>query len=189
MSNPRVVVIHGFTASPSAHWFPWLKQTLGAEGVEVDVVELPSPSEPVPAEWIAAARGAIGTPDESTVVVGHSIGCFTVVRALDETPGDWRLGGLVLVGGFGAPLEGGNPLLVPFFDAQPDLGALARRTAHRTMIYSDSDEVIPAAASLELAAALDAETVEVPGAGHFTAAAGVTELPVAAEAIRAALRD
>ena len=188
MSSARVVLVHGFNAEPASHWFPWLVETLGAEGVEVSVPALPTPDAPVPEEWIEAAVAAIGVPDERTVVIGHSIGCYTALRALDRIPGDWRLGGLVLVGGFARPLESTNPALIPFFGQTPDYRGIVERTGFRTVLYSDSDAIIPAELSIELADLLDASAEEVPGAGHFTSASGVTSSPQVAAAVRSALQ-
>ena len=55
-----------------------------------------------------------------------------------------------------------------------------------TVIHSDDDRLVPPAKSEELAAAIGARTVVVPGAGHFLASDGVTALPEVVDALRAA---
>jgi predicted alpha/beta hydrolase family esterase len=47
----RVCIVHGFDASPSAHWFPWLKAALEREGHEVKLDQLPSAGKPEPEQW------------------------------------------------------------------------------------------------------------------------------------------
>jgi len=52
----RVVILHGYGATPADHWFPWLTRAVpGAEAVE-----LPRPQSPEAASWILAATDAIG---------------------------------------------------------------------------------------------------------------------------------
>ena len=105
MSEPepevrRVVVVHGYDAAPDQHWFPWLRERLAAEGVRTEVVELPEPSFPEAGAWLAAVARAVGEPDPHTHLVGHSLGCITLLRHLAGLPQPWTLGGLVLVAGF-----------------------------------------------------------------------------------------
>ncbi|MCM0619419.1 RBBP9/YdeN family alpha/beta hydrolase [Nocardioides bruguierae] len=172
----RVVVLHGYGATPDDHWFRSLARSLAP--VEVQVPALPSPDAPDVEAWVAAAGAALGSPDEHTAVVGHSLGCVTALHALDRVPGEWRLGGLVLVAGFTAPLP-----LLPELDAftagAPDVARTAARTVRRHVLLAPDDPLVPAALSRDLATGLEAHVHEVPGAGHFLASDGVTDLPEA----------
>nr|WP_195969191.1 alpha/beta hydrolase [Cellulomonas hominis] len=185
-SPARVVVLHGYQASPDAHWFTWLADDLRPDGVDVTVPALPDPDAPVPAAWLAAARAAIGVPDERTVVVGHSLGCVTALHALSATPGEWRLGGLVLASGFDA-----TPSVVPevaaFTAAPPDHDRVAAATAARHVVGSDDDVVVEPALTRALAERLSATFDLVPGGGHLLARDGFTTLPVVRDRVRAAL--
>ena len=118
----RVVIVHGYAATPTDHWFPWLAEQLRTAGIHADVAELPDPQAPDPAAWLAATAAAVeaaGGIDEHTHLVAHSLGCITVLRhlaalptpsvkaaTLPDSPGEdsWRLGGLSLVAGFTGPL-------------------------------------------------------------------------------------
>ncbi|MCL8026358.1 RBBP9/YdeN family alpha/beta hydrolase [Nocardioides bruguierae] len=171
----RVVVLHGYGATPDDHWFRSLAASLAPR--EVLLPTLPDPQTPGVEAWLAVAGDAIGTPDETTAIVGHSLGCVTALHALDRVPGAWRLGGLVLVAGFTAP----RPALPigAFTEAVPDLARTASRTGRRDVLLSDDDPFVPAPLTRDLAAGLDARVHEVPGAGHFLASDGLTDLPEA----------
>lgn len=172
----RVVIVHGYEASTDANWFPWLQDALEAEGIVVTVVPLPTPDHPEKAAWEEAVGAALGVPHAATVVVAHSLGVVTVLRVLAALPEPWDLGGLVLVAGFTEPLEA-LPALDGFLATDVDVERVARSIGDRTVIRSDTDPFVPAAASDDLARRLGARLQVHPGAGHFMTEDGVTSLP------------
>lgn len=187
MSDPepdvrRVVVVHGYDAAPDQHWFPWLRERLTAEGVRTVVVELPEPSFPEAGAWLAAVARAVGEPDRHTHLVGHSLGCITLLRHLAGLPGPWTLGGLVLVAGFTGRLEG-VPLLDEFLAEDVDVTAVRANVRRRLVLRSDDDPTVPAAATEALAERLGATVRVVPRAGHFCGSDGVTRLPTVLDAL------
>jgi uncharacterized protein len=184
--TPRAIVLHGYQASPDAHWFGWLAADLARDGVPVHVPALPEPHAPRFADWVDAARAAIGTPDERTVVIGHSLGCVTALHALTATPGDWRLGGLVLAAGFDQ-VPAAVPEVAAFTAASPDHARLTAATAARHMIGSDDDAIVEPALTRALAERLGASYDIVPGGGHLLGREGFTTLPVLRDRVRAAL--
>lgn len=176
MSLDRLVIVHGYHASPAAHWFPWLADEVARDGVQVDIPALPSPTSPDPERWITAVSDTIGTPDDGLTVVAHSLGAITVLHALTRLTGDWSLGAFVAVSGFASSLPA-LPELDNFTADPPDIERLAERIGHRTVVLSDNDTIVPPAATHDLGRRLDAELVTVSGAGHFLADDGYTTLP------------
>lgn len=172
----RVVIVHGFEASPGANWFPWLQNALEAKGVAVTIVPLPTPDDPEKAAWEDAVNAALGVPDAATVIVAHSLGVVTVLRVLAALPEPWKLGGLVLVAGFTEPLQA-LPELNGFLATDVDVERVATSIGDRTVIRSDTDPFVPPEASDDLARRLDAGLQVHPGAGHFMTEDGVTSLP------------
>ncbi|WP_280384545.1 RBBP9/YdeN family alpha/beta hydrolase [Nocardia wallacei] len=172
----RIFIIHGYSADVEAHWFPWLAEQLTAQGHRVSIVELPTPTAPVRQEWDARLAAEIGTVDEDTLLIAHSLGTITALRFLSGLESGWRLGGFVSVAGFLGRLSV-IPEIDNYLADSPEVAALAARIDVRTMIYSDNDEVVPSTASRTLAELLGAEQVVVPGGGHFLADDGFTELP------------
>ncbi|MFI5779694.1 alpha/beta hydrolase [Nocardia sp. NPDC051570] len=49
----RTFIVHGYSASVDAHWFPWLAERLENAGHRVSIVDLPTPTAPIRREWDA----------------------------------------------------------------------------------------------------------------------------------------
>jgi len=96
----RVFIVHGWDGYPEEGWFPWLKNELEAKDFEVSVPQLPEAKTPRIYNWVPALSKAVGTPDEQTYFVGHSIGCQTIARYLESLPEGVKVGGAVFVAGF-----------------------------------------------------------------------------------------
>ncbi|MEX3510943.1 alpha/beta hydrolase [Kocuria carniphila] len=178
----RAVIFHGYGATPEDHWFGWLAGRLEADGIQTTIPALPNPLAPGSEQWEAAARSALGTPNEQAVVVAHSLGCLTALRALRSLAGSWRLGALVLVSGFVDPLPV-LPGLDGFIAGGCDLSGLRDRINRIAIIRSDDDPLVPPAHTDRLADLFGVKVQEVPGAGHFLADDGITELPAAYDAL------
>lgn len=184
----RVVVVHGYTATPERHWFGWLAHELGRHGITVDIPALPDSSAPHPRVWRERVQQQIGTPAPQTAVVAHSLGAITALRALDQTPGVWSLGSFVAVSGFDE-LVPAFPELDGFLTAlrgpRPiDYQRLRAQIVDRFVLTSDNDPEVPPAATHRLATRLVADTLVVPGGGHFMGSEGSTSLPAVADRIR-----
>ncbi|MBU4213433.1 MAG: alpha/beta hydrolase [Actinobacteria bacterium] len=180
-----MLIVHGYDSHPDAHWFGWLRSSLGEAGVEATVVPLPSPHDPVADEWCAAIAQALGTPDAATWVVAHSLGCISAMRALAALPEPWELGGLVLVAGFTGRLDS-IPALDEYLAEDVDTAGVRAHARTRVVVRSDDDPYVPAASTEALADRLGAELHVVPGAGHFMAEDGVSSLALVRDTV---LRD
>ena len=186
----RVVVLHGFRASPQHHWFPWIEETISG----TEVVALPDSASPDAEAWIGTAADAIGALGPEVAVVAHSLGCVTAVRAVERLAAGGTggsLGAFVAVSPFAERLthtgdEGLDAFAVdglgPFVDGV-DLPGAGPHLGIVTVIRSDDDPLVVPHLSDAFARGLDARTVVVPGARHFLAAHGVTDLPEVVEAL------
>lgn len=181
----RVYVVHGYSAAPHDHWFPWLAERLRAQGHDVEVLPMPDSTSPSREAWERTLDERVGDVDEDTLVVTHSLGTVTVLRWLAGLTEPWRLRGLVTVSGFQGPIAA-----VPELDdylAEPldpaDVERVRGAIDARVGIHSDDDAIVPPDASKELAAQLGARTREVLGGGHFLADEGFTELAEVLEAV------
>ncbi|MFI0818670.1 RBBP9/YdeN family alpha/beta hydrolase [Streptomyces sp. NPDC021098] len=178
----RASIIHGYGASPEDHWFGWLGEQLGTDGIVTTIPALPNPRDPDPAQWTEAVRTDLGTPDENSIIVAHSLGCLTVLRYLRSLPGPWRLGTLVLVSGFVDQLPA-LPELNSYIGDGCDVEELSNHVERLTIIRSDADPYVPPGHTDRLAGLLGVSAEVVPGAGHFLASDGVTSLREVLEAI------
>jgi predicted alpha/beta hydrolase family esterase len=93
----RAIIVHQWSGSPTSDWYPWLKSELEKLGFSVIVPVMPRPDEPNIIDWTQALDAAVGLPDERTILIGHSVGCQTILRYVSRLPATMRLGGAVLV--------------------------------------------------------------------------------------------
>src|SRR5580765_3812024 len=98
-SRVHIYIVHGYGASSTDHWFPWLKQEMEARGASVSIIDLPTPTDPKLDEWEQALRTQVHSIDKNAYFVAHSLGSVTLLRFLEqENPNG--LGGYILVSGF-----------------------------------------------------------------------------------------
>ncbi|GAB3403345.1 alpha/beta hydrolase [Schumannella luteola] len=187
----RIVVVHGYQANTRAHWFPWLAERAAELGGRVDVVELPDPQNPVRADWDAAvadtirggasadAGAAVTGAEPGLWVIGHSLGSITALRWAASLPADARLGGILLVAGFGEQLDT-IPELDGYLAEVPkdaDIARIREVAGAIRSIHSDDDAIVPPPYSERIAARLGVQPIVVPGGGHFLDREGWLEAP------------
>ncbi len=92
------------------HWFPWLQLKLCQKDILTQALEMPHPYDPNYIEWkIEFDRYS---PDENTLLVGHSCGGGFLIRWLSENP-DKKVGKVVLVAPW-IDIEGRSPNMFLF---------------------------------------------------------------------------
>ncbi|MGN7779126.1 RBBP9/YdeN family alpha/beta hydrolase [Mycolicibacterium sp. 22603] len=178
----RAVIIHGYSATPTDHWFGWLAEELGTRGMTTAVPAMPCPQAPEPGPWLRTVHDTVGVPDAQTIVVGHSLGCLTVLRHLAALRTPWRLGALVLVAGFVDTCPA-LPNLDDYIKDGCPVDGLADHIDRLALFRSDADEYVPIEHTDRLAASLGTTAVVVPGAGHFLGSDGITRLPQVLDAL------
>ncbi len=134
----RVFLVHGWTGSPEKGWFPWLKKELEKNNFSVVVELMPSPAVPHMNEWVEYLKKLVGTADEETFFVGHSLGCITILRYLETLPENEKTGGAVLVAGFTDDL--GFKELSNYFTKPIDWKKINSRCKKFIAINSDNDK-------------------------------------------------
>ncbi|WP_419836571.1 RBBP9/YdeN family alpha/beta hydrolase [Xenorhabdus bovienii] len=175
-SGKKIIIVHGYSASPSSHWFPWLKEVLTEQGAEVMVPAMPESLAPIPEMWAKMLIDVIPKADDDTIFIGHSLGCVTLLRHLEaiSSTAD-RIGGYILVSGFDSPLE--NLPKLNIFTAEPLSYAFLREvTEHRISIISSNDYIVSPQFSHALANSLQTKIINVDNAGHFLDREGFTHL-------------
>ena len=162
----RVIIVHGWADDPTKGWISWLVRELEARGVEASAPQMPTPKEPKVNEWVAYLNTLVGQIDHQTVLVGHSLGVYVLLRYLDQyrpTHGE-KLGKLVLVAGFA-----GHERATQGKRALPEVGFkhIASKVEQIYSIYSDNDASISPDWSKQLGTDLGGTNILDPGKGHF----------------------
>ena len=93
----RVFIIHGWGGNPEEGWFPWLKEELINHGFEVYIPSMPDTNNPTIKNWVGNLKNIIKSPDKNTYFVGHSIGCQTILRYLENLNDNIKVGKVILV--------------------------------------------------------------------------------------------
>lgn len=175
-AQKKLIIVHGWEGSPERDWLPWLKGEMERKGWEVLVPAMPNAAEPKVSEWVPSLAQASGKVDENTFMVGHSLGCITILRFLDNLPENASIGGAILVAGFDNALK--HRELVSFFEAPINWEKAKRKCAKFVSIHSEDDSAVPVDNSVRLKNNLDAKKIVVNGYGHFAGDNGVTSLPL-----------
>ena len=179
----RVIIVHGWDGTPEEGWFPWLKRELEARNFEVIVPQMPETEAPHINAWVPALSSAVGTPDENTYLVGHSMGCQAIIRYLEKLPEEQKIGGAIFVAGFLRPLTGlttdaekeiGREWTETPFNSEKVRSYLKRSVA----LFSDNDPWVPVENAEEFKEKLGSEVIVEHDKGHFNEEAGFKELPI-----------
>ena len=186
-TQKTVVIVHGWTGSARKEWLPWLADELRSRGYRVVVPNMPVAYVPIPSVWTAYLRHAVGRVDQDTYFVGHSVGCQAIMRMMARR--SRPCGGAVFVAGWfvaGDFLKKLPPrslfrrldaALGPLFrvfvrrwEMPFAYGRLRSNVPKSVAIFSANDWFVDADANIPLFRdRVGAETVVVPGTGHFTA--------------------
>ncbi|MEK7622073.1 MAG: alpha/beta hydrolase [Patescibacteria group bacterium] len=182
----RAFIIHGWGGDPEEGWFPWLKRELEKNGFVVKVPAMPDTDNPKIGIWVPYLANLIGKPDEETFLIGHSIGCQTILRYLESLPLGTKIDSVVLVAGWVHRLDGDlSPaelmIAKPWIETPLDLAKVKRGAKHFTAIFSDNDEFTRLTAENEeiFKNQLGATVIEEHGKGHFSGSDDIKELPSA----------
>ena len=173
----RVFIVHGWSGSPEEGWFPWLKSELEQRGFVVSVPPMPDTDDPKIEPWTEALNAQVGTPNEQTYFVGHSIGCQTILRYIESLPADAKIGGVVCVAGWFTLMN------LETDDTPINTEQIKQHVKNIVAIFSDNDDVVPEENIRLFQENLGAQTVLEHGKGHFSGSDGLTELPVALQSV------
>jgi len=184
----KVFIIHGFMAGPASHWFCWVKQQAEQEGAEVKVLQMPNSIAPDDAAWRSTMQTEVCDADENTFFVGHSLGCVTALRFIESLKPTSRVGGVVMVSGFGGAVES-LPELEGFTQQPLYYELLKKRIRQRAVLLSLNDDIVAPQHSLKLSQDLDAELQGIPHGGHFLDRDGFERLDKVWEILQAMLKN
>lgn len=184
----KVYLVHGWAGNPNNNWFPNTISSLISDGFDAKALILPDPENPNPITWPKALEEQIQNPDNETYLVGHSIGCQTILRYLEQLSSDIKLGGIVLVAPFfdlnHLETEEEKALWQKWKDLPLDLEKIKNHVSKIVCIFSDNDQDVDSESSAKLfKELLDAKIILEHNKGHFADHDGIKELPSVVEAI------
>ena len=179
----RVFLIHGWEGFPENHWFPWLKGKLEEMNFRVIVPQMPDPETPTIETWIPFLKKAVGKVDSETFFVGHSVGCQTILRYLEQLPPEIKVGGVLLVAGWVnlTPKVTADPeskrVATPWLKTPLDWKRVRLHGDNFTAIFSDDDPFVPIEDAQIFKENLKAKIVITKRKAHFTKKRSIADLP------------
>ncbi|RIL04643.1 MAG: hypothetical protein DCC75_12420 [Proteobacteria bacterium] len=186
----RIIIAHGWDGFPEEGWFPWLSRELQGRGFQVAIPQLPEPGAPRIFNWVPKLAETVGAPDKDTYLVGHSMGCQTIVRYLEGLKSAQTIGGAVFVAGFFKRLTGleDDPAVQEtdrhWLGSKPDFSKVRQHLPSSIAIFSDSDPYVPLDNQDDFRDQLGSSIIIKHGRGHFSGPTdGITEVPEVLEAI------
>lgn len=195
--SKRIYIIHKWDGVPSADWYPWLKNELEKLGYLVIVPAMPDTNAPDIDKWVGCLNNELRDPDEEVFLVGHSIGCQTIMRYLEILPKPTRVGGVLFVAGwFNLKMdkiasEGSEVAAIaePWLKTPIDTNKVKNTTKKFSVILSDNDPWVPLDDKELFEQKLGAKVIVQNNCGHFTEDNGFTELPIALEELLKIIND
>ena len=189
----QVYIIHSWGGSPNEPMHQWLKLELERRGFDVAIPTMPHPENPTIKDWVLDLSQIIRWPDKNVILVGHSIGCQTILRYLEELPADAKVGGAVFI----APwltlsnLESDEEWTIaePWLRTEINDSDIIKHLSKITAIFSDSDQFVPPENIEKFQKRFGAEIIIEHEKGHFTTSDGVTKLQSALDAVLRIVSD
>lgn len=165
----RAVVVHCWEGYPEYCWYPWVKKELEGKGFQVEVGAFPDTEKPNLNAWLPKLREVIGEPDEELFLIGHSLGCATIMRYLETLSENQKIGGVVFVAGFNENV--GYDEIQSFFETPVDLEKIEGRVKNGFVaIHSDDDPYVDLKYADVFKEKLGAEIIIKHNAKHFSGA-------------------
>jgi len=176
----KAYLIHGWGGNPENCWFPWLKHELEERGYTVFALAMPDSETPKINTWVNALKKALA-PEKNTILIGHSIGCQTILRYLESINTKIQFGGVFLVAGFvhlkGLESEEEKEIAKPWLSTPINWEKVKKRAKKFVAFFSDNDGFVPVEDSKIFEEKLNAEIIIEHNKGHFDEEANIKELP------------
>ncbi len=166
----KIYIIHGWGGYPEECWFIWLKNKLEEKGYQAFVPQMPDADAPNIEKWVNHLKELI-KPDQDTYLVGHSIGCQTIMRYLQTI--DVKVGGVVFVAGFYNLTEEvtkdpeDSVIAKPWLETPIDDNKVKQNANKITSIFSDNDPYVPLSDSELFKQRLGGKIVILHNKGHM----------------------
>ena len=145
MTN-RVIIVHGWGGSPKTDFLPWAKAELEKKGYEVIVPSMPDTDYPKIENWVPYLAEIVGEPREGDILIGHSIGCQTILRYLANLPDGQKVDRVILVAGFITLVLDNeeDPMIAKHWLETPiNFGKVKTKANKFIVILSDNDPYVP----------------------------------------------
>ena len=173
------VIVHRWGGTPVSDWYPWLRRELEDRGYDVQVPSMPNTEVPEITPWVSCLKTTLAdSPAQEILLVGHSIGCQTIVRYLGEAvlPVNRALfvAGWVQLAGLD---EEEQVIAEPWLTDPIKTAAAKSKLGSGTAFFSRDDPLVPLSNQDFFADKLGSQIVILDGYGHFDLDSEIVQIP------------
>lgn len=136
----RCIIVHCWEGYPNYCWYPWVKKELEKKNFQVIIPEMPDTNNPKLNEWLPKLKDSVKEPDNELYLVGHSLGCITILRYLESLKEDIKIAGVIMVAGFVDNL--GYKEIESFFQTPINYEKIRKHANKFVAIHSDNDPYV-----------------------------------------------
>lgn len=173
MTPQKVIMVHGWGGNNKDGWFKPLREKLEEQDFEVIAPPMPDTLHPKIETWAGKLKEVSGEINNNTYLIGHSIGCQTIMRFLEGLEEKIKVGGAIFVAGWfnltdktwddKYTREIANPWIKTSIDFKKVLKHLKKTLA----IFSTDDPYVPLSDSESFKKNLNAEVIIIKDRGHI----------------------
>lgn len=182
----KAFIIHCWGGHPNGKMYQWIGKKLEEKDYVVEIPEMPDPDKPSITLWVDKLEKVLkGADAEETILIGHSVGCQTIMRYLENLPEKIKFKKLIFI----APWlhlnmnvirsEGREAVDIvrPWLEIPIDFTKVKEHFERLICFFSDNDKYMTLAGISEFELLLDAEVVLLGHRGHFDKESNVVDLP------------
>jgi len=177
-----IYLIHGWGESPKSEaWFKWLNEESKKRNYKLIIPEMPNTNNPKIDEWLNKLNNII-KPNEDTYLIGHSIGCRTIMRYLEKLPKEIKFRWIIFVAGWFNLLESAYEdnqekyIAKPWLEIPINAEKVKQHTDKVLAIFSDNDPCVPLSDSKIFREKLGAKVIIKKNEEHFNDTIKIKEM-------------
>lgn len=188
MNSPTVIIVHRWGATPQSDWYSWLSTQLKAKGFTVIIPEMPETNHPKINAWIQTLQETVEKVKGPIILVGHSIGCQTILRYLEKN--QTNVMGTIFVAGWlhltpaVTESETDNVIAKPWLTTPINFEVVKKRLGKSVAILSDDDPYVDLKENQPQWELLRCSVIVEHHMGHFDEDTGCKKLETVLDVIQ-----
>ncbi len=167
----NILILHCWGGDARGCWRGWLADRLREKGHIVVVPDLPDTMRPHLVAWLKEIRKHVKKFDDSWILVGHSLGCPTILRLLESFGAGEKIRAAFMVAAYADKFPG-SEVIDNFVEGEFDWKKIKRGSGKFIIINSDNDPFINLSEGKRVAKLTGAEFIVERNSGHINAGAG-----------------
>ncbi|MBI5223870.1 serine hydrolase family protein [Candidatus Micrarchaeota archaeon] len=173
----KLFLFHCWGGDGRSCWSGSTADHFAARAIQVVAPDFPDRADPILSAWLSEVRSNVKTFElkDEWVLVGHSLGCPTILRLLETFGECEKVKAIILVAGFAKDL--GIDQIRNFVDQDFNWQKIKSKAEKIIILNSDNDPYIRLDEGERMATLLGAEFIVEHNAGHLNEGSGFTNYP------------